>query len=90
MHLLYAILYSTQHSTTELDPLKSFTVYQNTHIFGLSVGLVCVPVVGGRGYSTKLCTGDSGQKSCDYRRPETRSGGQVQYSMMYYLMILDD
>ena len=34
-------------------PLKSFTVYLNTHIFGLSIGLDCLPWGGGGGLLNK-------------------------------------
>ena len=67
------IYYSLFHPALEAGtrPLKSFTVYPNTHIFGLWSRLSTrVGGAGGGGgwYSAKFFTGESAQRLCDYRR----------------------
>ena len=84
------IYYSLFHPALEAGtrPLKSFTVYPNTHIFGLWSRLSTR--VGGRGFTQQSFLPASPPRGCAIIGGETKSGGQVQYSRMYYLMILDD
>ena len=76
----------------ELDHehLSLFTQILTSSVFGLDCLLGWEGGGGGwGGYSAKFFTGESAQRLCDYRR-RNEEWSQVQYSRMYYLMILDD
>ena len=83
--------YSLFHPALEAGtrPRKSFTVYSNTHIFGRWSRL-STRVGGGGGVTQQSFLPASPPRGCAIIGGEAKSGGQVQYSRMYYLMILDD